>query len=215
MQEEVGCHVRILRGEVAERALLPWAQHVDHRRAQLGQGKAEPDGHQDTDEQDIQCRKGFGRNDPVVNLHGKQHACQGERIRDQRCNHDTGVHPAILQQDLAQPVVPVRLDIGIDPGVGNDAGRAGDDEDRACFDQIAQRHPLLQPVFTDNGEIGGSIVADPRDHGQIAIAEPGDQRQPPTAERQRCGFDQADLQPAMPGECAQPGFPVLIPLPLV
>ena len=39
LQEEVGRLVRILRGEVAERALLPRAQHVDHRLVLRGRAK--------------------------------------------------------------------------------------------------------------------------------------------------------------------------------
>ena len=39
LQEEVGCLVRILRGEVAERARLPRAQHVDHRLVLRGRAE--------------------------------------------------------------------------------------------------------------------------------------------------------------------------------
>ena len=176
------------------------AEHVDDVGAQPPQREVEADRDQHADEQDGQRRDRRRRHDAVVDLHREQHAGEAEQVGDHRGDHDMAVGGRVAHQDLAQPVILERADIGVDARIRRGAHRPRHDEAGGGGAQLGERQAGLAAAIAGQHQPGVIVAVDAVDQRDLAVGEADDHRQPPAAERDRLRRREPDGEAGGAGE---------------
>ena len=96
---------RVAEHPIRDAQIRAFAQQIHNVSARHAQHKAKQRGDQHPDSQHIERRIGLGGDHPVIHLHGKDDAREGEHVNEQCSQHHPAVRAKVAHH---QPVEPVR-----------------------------------------------------------------------------------------------------------
>ena len=171
------------------------ARHAQHKTKQGGD--------QHADGQDVKRRVGLGRDHPVIHLHGKDNAGEGEQVDEQGCQHHPAVRAQVAHHQPVEPVRAVFRDVGIHAAVLQRGQRAQGNNVADGGQQRAHRQTVGMHLVVEKADVQRVFPVEAVDHADFAVVQCHHHRQTPAVDRLPIGREQLERQPGFPGKLRQ------------